>query len=119
MLVACVKNVNRHRNLTDCIFTFCHFLFDMPGTDLDDVPRAAGSGRMVKCLYRRGVASQAVCSEALWFVFPSPFERAPKGFRSCSEGLRNNPPPQYLPDRVEGSLPRSNLFVQMTLCSLR
>ena len=87
MLVAGVKNVNGHRNLTDCIFTFCHFLFDMPGTDLDDVPRAAGSGRMVKCLYRRVSHRRPFapkpfgsCPQALSNVLRRAFVRVPKGF---------------------------------------
>ena len=47
---------------------------------------------------------QAVYSEALWAVLPSLCERAPKGFRPCSEGLRSKAPSEGLLTGVEAFL---------------
>ena len=54
----------------------------------------------------------AVCSEAFWLVLQSLFERAPKGFRSCSERLRSKTLSEYLLTGYEDLLSRSNVSIQ-------
>ena len=52
--------------------------------------------RESKIYIQQNTTLQAICSEALWLVLQSPFERVPKLFRAYSKGLRSNPLPQCL-----------------------